>query len=97
MHSSLPLNSGVTRPGASSSVKEKERRDNQTRTRDVESTVGSTNLVLTCKICKNYWRNIVFLLAICFWELANLVICQVKFTKLLEMLLGCVPCTHVEA
>ena len=36
---------------------------------------------------ENYWRRTVFLLGIYFWELANHKICQIKFGKLLEMLL----------
>ena len=37
---------------------------------------------------ENYWRRTVFLLGIYLWELANHKICQIKFGKLLEMLLG---------
>jgi len=34
----------------------------------------------------NYWKRVVFLLGLWFWELANHKICQVDFSKLLEML-----------
>ena len=34
----------------------------------------------------NYWKRVVFLLSIWFWELANHKICQIDFSKLLEML-----------
>jgi hypothetical protein len=34
----------------------------------------------------NSWRGAIFLLSILFWELANHKICQVKNSKLLEML-----------
>ena len=42
----------------------------------------------------NYLRGAVFLLGIYFWELSNHKICQVKFGKLLEMLLGAVFSTR---